>query len=399
MKNVTQVIALSAATSLVVSSLVLAAGGHYLPISASSQSSSAPAQQNGSANTNDLDHQSAIENVVQKTQSAVVSVTISKDVPVIERSFQTVPFGNGFNINIPQIQQKGTQLQEVGGGTAFFVSADGLLLTNKHVVSDTNAKYTVLLNDGRTLDATVVARDAVNDIALLKVNGSNFPYLQLSSNDQPVLGQTVVAIGNALAEFRNTVSVGVVSGLQRTITAGNPSEGSVERLSRIIQTDAAINEGNSGGPLLDINGEVLGMNTAVASDAQNIGFAIPVGDIRRAVESYQQYGHIVRPYLGVRYVLLTPDIAKQENISYTYGVLVAKGQNDNEPAIVAGSPAASADIKEGDVILEAEGTKLTEETTLSDIIQQMKPGDTLHLHIARAGKERDVTVVLQEWKQ
>lgn len=392
MNNGTRTIALSAATSLIVSTLVLVAGSQILQ---SNPSHTPASPEEIAAMEQAIRDDSPVINVVQKTEPAVASVIISKDLPVIERSFETGPFG----IRIPRTTQRGTERTEVGGGTAFFITPEGLMLTNKHVVHDESASYTVLLNDGRTLEAQVVAQDFLTDIALLKVDGSNFPYLTLSTNDEPTLGQSVVAIGNALGEFRNTVSVGVVSGLQRTITAGNPYEGTVERLSRIIQTDAAINEGNSGGPLLNVSGEVLGMNTAVASNAQNIGFAIPVLDLRRAVESYKQYGRIVRPYLGVRYVPLNAQLAAQYNLTYDYGVVIAGGSNQNEPAIVPNSPADEADLQEGDVILEADGQKLTEEISLGDIIQRKKPGDALGLRIARGNDERNISVTLAESRE
>ncbi len=345
--------------------------------------------------------QSPVVRTVQAAEPAVVSVIISKDVPVIERSYRESgdPFLDQFGFQFPQYIERGTELREVGGGTAFFIREDGLLMTNRHVVSDEDAEYTVFLNDGRKLKATVVARDPSNDVALLKVDGSGFPFLRLSDAGEPALGQTVVAIGNALGEFRNTVSVGVVSGLQRSILAGGLLGEDTEELTSIIQTDAAINQGNSGGPLLDLHGNVIGMNTAVAGGAQNIAFAIPASDLMRSVKSYQQYGRIVRPSLGVRYAPVTPDVQKEKNLSVEYGALVIKGDQNNEPAILPGSAADKAGIKEGDVILEADGKKLTPDVSLVSIVQRKLPGDTLTLKILRGGKETDVTVTLEEWKE
>jgi len=390
-----RIIALSAATSLLVSSIVLVTGIQFLP-----QSRDTLAAPNESLTELEraVQEESPIIQAVERTEPAVVSVIISKDLPVLERVYETVPFGDS-GLRIPSIRQRGTEVRQVGGGTAFFVTEDGLMLTNKHVVSDPAAVYTVLLNDGKRLNATVVARDFLTDIALLKVEGSGFPALSLSSSDEPTLGQSVIAIGNALAEFRNTVSVGVVSGLQRTITAGNPAQGTVERLSRIIQTDAAINEGNSGGPLLNLQGEVIGMNTAVATQGQNIGFAIPVMDMRRVVESYRQYGRIVRPYLGVRYSALTPEIAEELDLPFEQGMLIGSGNTTAEPAIVKGSPAEKAGLRSGDIILEADGQKLVEEYDLGDTIQRKQPGDELTLLIARDSKEQTITVRLEEWKE
>ncbi len=223
---------------------------------------------------------------VEQAQPAVASVIITSQVPQIDQRMQRIPFGDGY-IEVPQDVQSGTQDQVVGAGSAFFVRSDGLLMTNNHVVQDPNASYTVLTNDGRKLDATVVYQDAKNDVALLKVGGQNFPTLTFSPSDQVHLAQTAIAIGNALGEYDDTVSVGVISGLRRTVTAGGLEGGGTETLTALIQTDAAINEGNSGGPLLNSHGQVIGMNTAMASSAQNIGFAIPVSTLRQALDRYQ----------------------------------------------------------------------------------------------------------------
>ncbi len=342
-----------------------------------------------------------ITDVVKQAEPAVVSVIISKDLPIMERYYEDQPADPffGFNLRIPRIRQNGTERREVGGGTAFFVSSDGLLMTNKHVVSDKDADYTVLLNDGRKLDAEVVGMDSLNDIALLKVKETGFPALKFSTQTEPLLGQSVIAIGNSLGEFRNTVSVGVVSGLERSIVAGSPSQGTAEQLNRIIQTDAAINEGNSGGPLLDLHGEVIGMNTAIAASAQNISFAIPIVDLQRVLESYQKYGRIVRPYLGIRYTQITPELKMKNNLSYDYGVIVERGDTANDLAVIPGSPAAKAGLQEGDIILEADAEKITQTNMLGDIIQRKHPGDQIELSIDRNGKKMTIKATLDEWKE
>ncbi len=349
-----------------------------------------------------------IVDVVKRTDPSVVSVIISKQLPVLKQQQvpfnqafpgMTDPFFQQFQFQVPQYVQKGTKKQEVGGGTAFFVTSDGLLMTNKHVVEDPKAEYTVLLNDGRKLPAKVLGRDPVGDIALIKVEGNGFTPLTIASDDNVALGQTAIAIGNALGEFRNTVSVGVVSGLQRSIEAGGMIGGGSEQLDQILQTDAAINEGNSGGPLLDSRGEVIGMNTAIAASAQNIGFALPAVELRQVLRSFQKNGRIVRAYLGIRYSPVTEDVQKAQNLSNDYGVLIVSDAPKNQPSVVPDSPAAKAGLKDGDVILEADGQKLTADVSLLHLIEAKSPGDTMTLKIVRDGKEQTLTATLAEWKQ
>ncbi len=265
------------------------------------------------------------------------------------------------------------------------------------MVQDADADYTVLLNDGRTLPATVVGRDPVNDIALLKVQGSGFTPLTIAPDDDLHLGQTAIAIGNALGEFRNTVSVGVVSGLQRSIMAGGLVSGGFEQLDQIIQTDAAINTGNSGGPLLNSRGQVIGMNTAVASGGNSIGFALPAKELRRVYESYRRNGRIVTAFVGLRYAQITPELQTAENLPVDYGVLAVAG-DDSEPAVAKDSPAEKAGLRENDIVLSVDGQKLTSDLPFARIIQSKSPGDTVTLRVLREGKESDMKVMLGEWK-
>jgi len=223
-----------------------------------------------------------IPEVVREASPAVVSVIVSKYVPILEQEYYN-PFGENspFKILVPRIVEKGKELKEVGGGSGFIVSADGLIATNKHVVLDEKAEYTVLTNDGNKYPATVLSRDPALDIAILKIDATALPIVKIGNSDNIEIGETVIAIGNALGEFRNTVSSGIISGLMRSITAGGGSFS--ERLDQVIQTDAAINSGNSGGPLLNLYGEVIGINTAVAANAENIGFAIPINQIKSTI--------------------------------------------------------------------------------------------------------------------
>lgn len=345
-----------------------------------------------------FDNDADAVDVIARAEPAVVSVIITKDLPVLEQYFES-PFGDDpffapFDIRIPRVRENGTQRQEIGGGTAFFISRDGLLMTNKHVVADTEADYSVLLNDGTTKPATVVARDPASDIALLKIDGESFPFLTFSSQD-PELGQSVIAIGNALGEFRNTVSVGVISGMSRSIIAGSPGGGFTERLTRLLQTDAAINQGNSGGPLLNMRGEVVGMNTAVATGAQNIGFAIPAAELTSAKTNYERHGEILRPYLGVRYVMITPDLQAAEHLPIDHGALVARGETSMDVAILPDSPAAKAGLREGDIIVEVDGQELSMELQLADVVRRKSPGDAIALLVLRDGEEITIEVTLE----
>jgi len=349
-----------------------------------------------------------VVSIVEKANPAVVSIVITKNVPILEQYYQKFNpfgddfwnqfFGDDFGFVIPQLRQKGTQKQEVGGGTGFFISSDGLIVTNKHVVSDNDAEYTVLTNDGKKYDAKVLAKDSMLDIAILKIKGDNFPYLTLGDSSKLKLGQTVIAIGNALGEFRNSVSVGVISGLSRTISASDYS-GNVESLDEVIQTDAAINPGNSGGPLLDLNGKVIGVNVAMERGAENIAFALPINALKPVIDSVKQYGEIIRPYLGIRYTVITEELKQKNHLPVDYGVIVTRGNNPYELAVIPGSPADKAGIQENDIILEADGIKLTSDKSLANIIRQKKVGDVIKLKILHKGQEKIVEVKLEKAPQ
>ena len=230
-----------------------------------------------------VEYEEMVIGVVDKATPSVVSIVVSRYVPVLERCPVTDPFwGPGFRLYIPCDLGR-TQRVEVGGGTGFFVSSDGLILTNKHVVADRNAEYIVFAGEDARHSAKVVAIDDVEDLALLKIEGDNFPALPLGDSNAVRLGQTAIAIGNALGEFKNTVSRGVISGLDRTVQAHDPL-GRTVTIEGVFQTDAAINPGNSGGPLINLRGEVIGINTAIARGAENIGFAIPVNKARELIQ-------------------------------------------------------------------------------------------------------------------
>jgi len=347
-----------------------------------------------------------VVDAVKKTSPSVVSIVISKEIPKYEvysnpKDQQQDIFGNifpGFVIpSIPQYRQNGVEKKDVGGGSGFFVSSDGLIVTNRHVVEDTGAFYTVFTNDGKKHEAKVVARDPVLDIALIKINGNNFPTLPLGNSDSVLVGQTAIAIGNALSEFRNTVSVGVVSGLSRSVTAGG-SFGKSELLDNVIQTDAAINPGNSGGPLLDLSGKVIGVNVAVVTGSQGIGFALPINSIKSAIESVKTSGKIVRPYLGVRYLTVNSEIQKANDLSVDYGAIVKAGASASELAVIPGSPADKVGIVENDIILAIDGAKISESHSLAAIIRQKKIGQVVSLHILHKGADKYLQATLEAAK-
>lgn len=331
---------------------------------------------------------------VESVSPAVVSIVITKDVPIVEQYFVN-PFGEGspFKVEVPQYRQRGTEKKEVGGGSGFIVAADGLVVTNKHVVLDEKAEYTVFTNDGKSYPAKVLARDPVQDLAILKIENPNggFPVANLGDSDALQIGQTVIAIGNALGEFRNTVSTGVVSGLGRTITATGGTF--VETIEDVIQTDAAINQGNSGGPLLNLAGQVIGMDTATVSGAQSIGFAIPINKVRRSIDQVRKGGEITYAFLGVRYVGVTSAVQKDRNLTVDYGALVVRGES-GEAAIEPGSPAAKAGLRAGDVILRLNGERITQDNSLGTIIQKYDPGDFVTLTIFSGSQEKTINVEL-----
>lgn len=329
---------------------------------------------------------------VKKASPSVVSIIIYKEVPIYENVFNPWNFFQPFDR-----QQKGTQRQEVGGGTGFVVLDAGLILTNKHVAEDKDAEYDVITNDGDKYDASVLAIDPFQDLALLKIDNSKLPALELADSDSLQIGQTVVAIGNALGEFRNTVSVGVISGLGRSLTAGSGLTGQQEILEEVIQTDAAINQGNSGGPLLNLEGKVIGINTARASGADNIGFVLPINKAKKIIKDIQEKGRIIYAFLGVRYAPINKAVQEANNLPYDYGVLVIRGADVTQSAVMPGSAADKAGIKENDIILEIDGVKIDEKNTLAKLIQKHNPGDDVSLKIWRAGEEKTIKATLGEY--
>lgn len=339
-----------------------------------------------------------IVKAVAETSKAVVSIVASKDVPVIEQ-YELSPFGDdpflqqffGDRFTIPQLRERGTERRDISSGSGFIVSPDGYIVTNKHVVADPSADYTVFLNTGEKMNAKVVALDPLEDLAIIKVEKKGLPTVRLGDSNEIQIGQTAIAIGNSLGEFSNTVSVGVISGLQRSITAFGRGIGS-EELSELIQTDAAINVGNSGGPLLNIRGEVIGINTAIVQGAENIGFSIPINKAKRALESVRRSGKIIYPYLGVRYVMVTSDIQVSNKLPVAEGAWLRAAEN--ESAVMPGSPADAAGLRGNDIIVKINDEEVTRERNLASLLSRYAVGDTIAVTYVRNGETKTVQVRL-----
>ncbi|MBI2635040.1 MAG: trypsin-like peptidase domain-containing protein [Parcubacteria group bacterium] len=350
-----------------------------------------------------MPEKSPIIKLVKKCAPAVVSIVIAKDLPKLENFpdfFPFLPFNPAeLYKQIPPEMFDEHGRVKIGGGSGFIISEDGFVLTNKHVVVDPKADYTVVTNNGAKHHAKVVARDPINDVAVLKFEGKSQPYIELGDSTNLELGQTAIAIGNALGQFQNTISSGIVSGLSRNISAQTEVGGQKQELRGVIQTDAAINPGNSGGPLVDINGEAIGINSAVVFGAQNIGFAIPINAAKKALADIKKYGRIRAPFLGLRYILIDPVLKMRHNLPVDYGALVVPEATPGDYGVLHNSPAEKAGIEEHDIILEVDNKKVTKDLPLSDIIQAHEVGDKLGLKLLRrGGKELETTIVLEEMK-
>lgn len=331
--------------------------------------------------------ESVITQVVEKSIPSVVTVGISTTISQGDY-FQLDPFNPFMPFRRIPGQQKKVE-KNIGSG--FIVSSDGLIITNKHVVSDEEATYQVLTNDGKKYNVEKIYRDPLNDLAILKINGSGFKPLDLGDSNNLKLGQLVIAIGTPLGEFTNTVTSGIISGLGRGITAGSPFEGFVEKLDNVIQTDAAINPGNSGGPLLNSKGQVIGVNTAIAQEGQNIGFAIPVNVVKELLNKFKNNGYsFSRPFLGVRYKMIDKQTAILNDV--VEGAYVIE--------VVKDSPADKAGIQEEDIIIEFDGKKVNtnDDQGLAKLILDKKVGDNVTLKIWRNKEIKTITAKLEEGK-
>lgn len=408
--------------------------------------------------------ENAVSQVAEKLHDSVVSIVGTKDIEYVRRDprsffwFEGSPFGAPFgrdpffehffevprpdSYQEPEVQR---ERQQIAAGTGFVIATEGLILTNKHVVSDPKAEYTVIFADKTEYLAEVLTRDPKNDLAILKIKqrqaladsgaeseaearsessnateadseatakteaeealGSqeeesfNFTAVEfVTAKEQVKVGQFVIAIGNALGEFDNTLTLGIISAKSRSITAGD-GYGKAEQLSQLLQTDAAINPGNSGGPLVSLEGKVLGVNTAIAGSAEGIGFAIPIEakQIRKILSQVADYGRILRPWLGVRYQLVTPKLNQELKLGTDQGAWI-QGENDL-PAVIANTPAAEAGLKGGDIILAVNEEEVSLENTLTKLLDQYAPEETVELTLLRDGRELKLKVTLGTWEE
>ncbi|MDI6883504.1 MAG: trypsin-like peptidase domain-containing protein [Patescibacteria group bacterium] len=365
-----------------------------------------------------MKEQDSVIKAVKKVLPTVVSITVSKNLEFFESPagfFGQAPYNKLYRgqefFGPPFFGQPKRKKVKIGGGSGFIVDSSGIILTNRHVVEDEEAEYLVVLQNEEKLKAEVLARDPINDVAILKIDPSSLrssgqektglPTVELGDSSKLELGQTVIAIGNALGLFQNTVSTGVVSGLSREIKAQSEISQERTKLRGLIQTDAAINPGNSGGPLVNLEGAAIGINAAMVFGAENIGFALPINNAKRDLLELKNYGRIRQPFLGVRYVLIDEELKEKFNLTVNFGALVISEPDILEgikTAVVPGSPADKAGIREADIILEMGNKKINENQTLSDILQECQVNQKLPLKILRGGKEKNLKIILAEKK-
>jgi serine protease Do len=328
-----------------------------------------------------------------------IASSVGQSVVSIDVTSNTASSGTTDIFGLSGLSPVDTQQQDAG--TGIILSANGLIITNRHVIPQGTTSVSVTLSDGTQYNnVKVVGETAQNDsldIAFLQIqnlNGRTLVPATLGNSSNMKIGYPVVAIGNALGQFQNTVTSGIISGYGRSVQASASSGSTAENLVDLFQTDAAINEGNSGGPLVNLNGDVIGINTAIASNAQNIGFAIPINDVTGLIKSVEQTGKLAQPYLGVIYIPITNDVAQQYNLSATNGAWIPPSGVIGENPILSGSPAASANLQVGDIITKIDGTVLNENNSLTSILDQDSVGQSVTLTVIRNGKTISVPITL-----
>lgn len=324
-----------------------------------------------------LDDQEATIRAIKKVKDSVASIIVYDYAPIINLE------SAGNEVKAAPVRM------EKQRGTGFIVSADGYILTNKHVLGGVNrqtAEYRVILNSGKEYFAQMIAEDPVYDLAIIKIFDHDLPAAELGDSGKLEVGATVLAIGNALGRYENSVTKGIVSGLGRSLSASDGAK-NIEQLDNVIQTDAKINHGNSGGPLVDLYGNVIGINTATEELGTAIGFAIPINDAKPAIRGIITSGKIDRPFLGVYYTMLNPQIAIDNRLARDRGAWISAESGLNiAHAIIPGSPAEKAGLEDGDIIFEINAIKLEGKNTLLSVVQKYLPGQKIGLKIQRNDK-------------
>jgi serine protease Do len=345
-------------------------------------------------------HEKKIISIIEKTIPAVVSIEAYKEIADLKKKnpqwiFQLFDQKSLAIDFIRKHERNG--IVKFGGGSGFVVDSSGIIVTNTHVIIRDHLDYQITDYKGRRFQAQLIASDQVNDVAFLKISQNiKMPALLLGDSSKIKLGQSVYAIGNVLGIFQNTVSAGIISGLARSISAR--SEAFSENLRGLIQTDAAINPGSSGGPLIDSMGNVIGINTASVTAAENIGFAIPINIIKKDLEQVKKYGRIIRPFLGVRYIIIDNIVSKLLKLPVDYGAIVLSPFAHHKEAVIKNSPADKAGIKDKDIILQIDDKKLTSDFSIQEFLDDAKVGQKIELKILRKNKELIIPVILGERK-
>lgn len=346
---------------------------------------------NAFTNTDNISSTEARQQIVSSEGELISEITKETGPSVVSISVTTQAVSQGFFG--PQ------SVESQGAGTGVVISDDGVIITNRHVIPNGTTAVAVTLSDGTTLDdVEVIGRTNESDpldIAFLKINdteGKKLTIANIGDSGEMEVGDRVIAIGNALGQFENTVTSGIISGYGRDIEASDGGA-STESLQNLFQTDAAINPGNSGGPLMNLSGEVIGINVAVA-DAQNIGFAIPINDIKGLIASVQKNGKLERPYLGVRYVSLTDDVAYYYNLETKRGAYVVPSQ-EGASSVVSGSPADKAGVKEKDIITKINDDEINEKNSLVSILGRYGVDDSVRITVVRGGEEIVLNITLE----
>lgn len=345
--------------------------------------------------------------IVERVMPAVVSIAVTKSAEAVAADLMKLATHRGGKRGraptIPADKIDAHGMVQIGGGSGFIVDARGFILTNKHVIAESGVRYSVTMSDGTTYDASVIARDPVNDIAIVKIDpratpaspAGRLPTVPLGDSTTLKLGEPVLAFGNVLGILKNTVSKGIISGLSRAVTAQADPAVPPQEMRGLIQTDAAINVGNSGGPLVDTRGRAIGVNAATIQGAENIGFAVPVNSARRDLEDLKKFGRILRPLLGLRYLTINEDLQQKLALPVAYGAFVTR-EHSFDAAVVPGTPAAQAGVREHDVILAWNGEKVTPDKSIQDYLEVSSVNEEVALTILRKGKELIVRVKLVE---